>query len=266
MATEDITAAASGQAVGKAGLFLRKSSGLIRAFSPFDAFAYNIYAVSIIVAAAFSYAIALAMARCKYTFGNHIQLRWAYTDVHRLCNARHNYAEGRWRLYVAKPSIRWTVGYVLGFLIPVFGTTFFIAGNVAPGPGMVMSPTFLALGKIFNIPALITFASWLSTTVGTWWFYVFYCSLRSRSFDPWHAFLCQIPKVVVYYRLRCYSNMGRDLVSTPREHRLRAPLVTLCRQHSTGVMAMHIKKYYRWPKRTVLMGFQHQKHRSGAAS
>ena len=58
MATEGITATASGQAIGKAGLFLRKSSGLIRAFSPFDAFAYNIYAVSIIVAAAFSYAIA----------------------------------------------------------------------------------------------------------------------------------------------------------------------------------------------------------------
>ena len=41
-----------------AGLFLRKSSGLVRAFSTFDGFLYGVYANSIVVAAALSYAVA----------------------------------------------------------------------------------------------------------------------------------------------------------------------------------------------------------------
>ena len=179
MATEDITTAASGQAVGKAGLFLRKSSGLIRAFSPFDAFAYNIYAVSIIVAAAFSYAIAWQWPDANIPLAiifncvGLIPMCIVYAMLATIMpRAGGDYI---WQSRVLGGPL----GYVLGFLIPVFGTTFFIAGNVAPGPGMVMSPTFLALGKIFSIPALITFSSWLSTTVGTWWFYVFYCSFAA---------------------------------------------------------------------------------------
>jgi APA family basic amino acid/polyamine antiporter len=177
MAT-DISAPA-GQVAGKAGLFLRKSSGLIRAFSPFDAFAYNIYAVSIIVAAAFSYAIAWQWPDANIPLAiifncvGLIPMCIVYAMLATLMpRAGGDYI---WQSRVLGGPI----GYVLGFLIPVFGTTFFIAGNVAPGPGMVMSPTFLTLGKIFNSQGLITFASWLSTTVGTWWFYVFYCSFAA---------------------------------------------------------------------------------------
>jgi len=179
MATEDITATVSGHAIGKAGLFLRKSSGLIRAFSPFDAFAYNIYAVSIIVAAAFSYAIAWQWPDANIP----LAIIFNCVGLIPMCIV---YAMNATVMPRAGGDYIWQsrvlggpIGYVLGFIIPVFGTTFFIAGNVAPGPGMVMSPTFLALGKIINSQALITFASWISTTVGTWWFYVFYCSFAA---------------------------------------------------------------------------------------
>lgn len=57
MATENITPVAPWQTKGKVDQFSYKSSGLLRAFSSFDAFAYKIDAITFIVAAAFSYAI-----------------------------------------------------------------------------------------------------------------------------------------------------------------------------------------------------------------
>jgi hypothetical protein len=61
----------------------------------------------------------------------------------------------------------------------LFGPWFYMASNVAPGSSMVVAPFFISLGKMFNAPALTSFATWLISTVGTWWFYVFYCTFAA---------------------------------------------------------------------------------------
>jgi len=70
-------------------------------------------------------------------------------------------------------------GYILVFTPLLFGPWFYMASNVAPGSSMVMAPFFITLGNLLNAPALTTFATWLITKVGTWWFYVFYCSFAA---------------------------------------------------------------------------------------
>ena len=54
-----------------------------------------------------------------------------------------------------------------------------MASNVAPGASMVVAPLFITLGEMFHAPALTTFATWLISKVGTWWFYVFYCTFAA---------------------------------------------------------------------------------------
>jgi amino acid transporter len=44
---------------------------------------------------------------------------------------------------------------------------------------MVAAPLFIALANMFNAPALSTFATWLISTDGTFWFYVFYCTFSA---------------------------------------------------------------------------------------
>ncbi len=171
MATIDVPV---GQTTGKAGLFLRKSSGLIRAFSPFDGFAYAIYAVSIIVAAAFSYAIAWQWPDANIPLAIVINCLGLLPMciVYAMLSTLMPRAGGDyiWQSRVLGGPI----GYVLGFTVPVFGPWFFMASNVAPGPGMVIAPLFISLGAIFNSSALTSVATWLSTPIGGWWFYVFF--------------------------------------------------------------------------------------------
>lgn len=172
-------ATTEGSIPAKAGIFLRKSSGLIRAFSPFDAFAYDIYAVSIIVAAAFSYAIAWQWPDANIPLGivinclGFIPMCIVYAMLSTIMpRAGGDYI---WQSRVLNP----TIGYILGFVVPVFGPWFFIASNVAPGPGMVIAPFFISLGAIFNSQGLTNVASWLSTPVGGWWFFVLYVVFAS---------------------------------------------------------------------------------------
>ncbi len=181
-------------ASSQAGLFLRKSSGLIRAFSPFDGFAYNIYAVSIIVAAAFSYAIAWQWPDANIPLGiilnclGLVPMCIVYAMLSTLMpRAGGDYV---WQSRV----LGGVVGYILGFTVPVFGPWFFMASNVAPGPGMVMSPLFISLGAIFKVDAFTRIASWLSTPTGGWWFYVFYIVFASTVLILGMRFYAKIQK------------------------------------------------------------------------
>jgi hypothetical protein len=44
---------------------------------------------------------------------------------------------------------------------------------------MVFAPTLIALGNLLKVQSLTALAAKLVTPVGTWWFYVFYCTFAA---------------------------------------------------------------------------------------
>lgn len=159
---------------GKAGLFLRKSSGLVRDFTLFDGFVYGVYADSIVVAAALTYSVCYPWNDANIPLGIVI-VCLAFLPmftVYAMLTSLMPRAGGDYVWQSRALGGFW--GYILVFTPLLFGPWFYMASNVAPGSSMVAAPLFIALGDIFNAPALTQFASTLSTTVGTWWFYVFY--------------------------------------------------------------------------------------------
>ncbi len=162
-----------------AGLFLRRSSGLVRAFSIFDGFLYGVYADSIVVAAALTYAtcwpwndanIPLGIILCCLCFLPCFAVYAMMTTL--MPRAGGDYV---WQ----SRSLGGIWGYILVFTPLLFGPWFYMASNVAPGATMVFGPTLIALGEAFNSQALVGFAQTLVTPVGTWWFYVFYCTFAA---------------------------------------------------------------------------------------
>jgi APA family basic amino acid/polyamine antiporter len=159
-----------------AGLFLRKSSGLVRAFSIFDGFLYGVYANSIIVAAALSYAVAWPWNDANIPLGI-VMVCLAFIPcftVYAMLTSLMPRAGGDY-VWISR-SLGGFWGYILVFTPLLFGPWFYMASNVAPGSGMVVAPFFITLGKMFNAPALVSFATALISKTGTWWFYVFYCT------------------------------------------------------------------------------------------
>ena len=159
---------------GKAGLFLRKSSGLVRSFTLFDGFVYGVYADLIVVAAALTYSVCWPWNDANIPLGIVI-VCLAFLPmftVYAMLTSLMPRAGGDYVWQSRALGGFW--GYILVFTPLLFGPWFYMASNVAPGSSMVAAPLFIALGEIFNAPALTQFASTLSTTVGTWWFYVFY--------------------------------------------------------------------------------------------
>jgi len=162
-----------------AGLFLRKSSGLVRAFSIFDGFLYGVYANSIVVAAALSYAVAWPWNDANIPLGI-VMVCLAFIPcftVYAMLTSLMPRAGGDYVWQSRSLGGFW--GYILVFTPLLFGPWFYMASNVAPGSSMVVAPFFITLGNILNVPALITFATWLISKVGTWWFYVFYCTFAA---------------------------------------------------------------------------------------
>ncbi|HSR21008.1 MAG TPA: amino acid permease [Anaerolineales bacterium] len=162
-----------------AGLFLRKSSGLVRAFSIFDGFLYGVYADSIIVAAALSYAVAHPWNDANIPLGIVI-VCLAFIPcftVYAMLTSLMPRAGGDY-VWISR-SLGGFWGYILVFTPLLFGPWFYMASNVAPGSSMVVAPFFISLGKMFNAPGLTAFATWLISKVGTWWFYVFYCTFAA---------------------------------------------------------------------------------------
>ena len=159
-----------------AGLFLRRSSGLVRAFSIFDGFLYGVYANSIVVAAALTYAVCYAWNDANIPLGI-VLVCLAFIPtftVYALLTSLMPRAGGDY-VWVSR-SLGGFWGYILVFTTLLFGQWFYMASNVAPGATMVVAPFFISLGNIFDAPVLTSFATWLTSKAGTWWFYVFYCS------------------------------------------------------------------------------------------
>ncbi len=155
-------------------LFLRKSSGLIRAFSVFDGFLYGVYADSIVVAAALTYLVCWPWPDANIPLGILI-VCLAFLPmftVYAMLTSMMPRAGGDYVWQSRGLGGFW--GYILVFTPLLFGPWFYMASNVAPGAGMVAGPLFISLGEMLKAPALVNFAAWLSTKVGTWWFYVFY--------------------------------------------------------------------------------------------
>ena len=162
-----------------AGLFLRKSSGLVRAFSIFDGFLYGVYADSIVVAAALTYAVCwpwndanipLGIVLCCIAFIPCFTVYAMLTSL--MPRAGGDYV---WQ----SRALGGFWGYILVFTPLLFGPWFYMASNVAPGATMVFAPTLVTLGNLLNIPGLTTFATWITSKVGTWWFYVVYITFAA---------------------------------------------------------------------------------------
>ena len=162
-----------------AGLFLRKSSGLVRAFSIFDGFLYGVYADSIVVAAALTYALCWPWNDANIPLGI-ILVCLAFIPcftVYAMLTSLMPRAGGDYVWQSRALGGFW--GYILVFTPLLFGPWFYMASNVAPGSGMVVAPFFISLSNLLNLPALTTFATWLITKTGTFWFYVFYLTFAA---------------------------------------------------------------------------------------
>jgi amino acid transporter len=175
---ENTEVSPSQPAPGKGGgLFLRRSSGLVRAFSIFDGFLYGVYADSIVVAAALTYSlcwpwkdanIPLGIMLCCLAF-------LPCFTVYAMLTSLMPRAGGDYIWQSRAFGGFW--GYILTFVPLLFAPWFYMASNVAPGSTMVVAPLFISLGNILHIPGLITFAVSLTTTTGTFFFYAFYCTI-----------------------------------------------------------------------------------------
>ena len=181
-----------------AGLFLRRSSGLVRAFSIFDGFLYGVYADSIVVAAALTYAVCWPWADANIPLGI-VMCCIAFIPcfvVYAMLTSLMPRAGGDYVWQSRALGGFW--GYILVFTPLLFGPWFYMASNVAPGATMVFAPTFVTLSNLLHLPALTTFATWLTTKVGTWWFYVFYVSFAALVLGLGMKFYAKIQRWCFY--------------------------------------------------------------------
>jgi len=181
-----------------AGLFLRRSSGLVRAFSIFDGFLYGVYADSIVVAAALTYALCWPWNDANIPLGI-VMCCIAFIPcfvVYALLTSLMPRAGGDYVWQSRALGGFW--GYILVFTPLLFGPWFYMASNVAPGATMVFAPTLVTLSNLLHIPALTTFATWLTSKVGTWWFYVLYCSFAALVLGLGMKFYAKIQRWCFY--------------------------------------------------------------------
>ncbi len=155
-------------------LFVRQSSGLVRAFSTFDGFCYAIYADSIIAAAALTYAVGFSFNRANIPLGIVI-VCLAFMPAFAVYAMMTNIMPRAGGDYVWQSRILggfW--GYLLVFGPLMIGPMFYMASNVLPGATLATAPLFISLGELIGMHWPVRFASWLVTTNGQFAFYLFY--------------------------------------------------------------------------------------------
>jgi basic amino acid/polyamine antiporter, APA family len=160
-------------------LFLRRSSGLVRAFSVFDGFLYAVYADSIIVAAALTYSLTWPWPKANIPLGI-VMVCIAFLPtftVYAMLTSLMPRTGGDYVWQSRAFGGFW--GYILVFTPLLFGPWFYMASNVAPGSTMAAVPLLLSFGEIFGSRTLIDFALSLTTRSGMWWFYVLYVTFAA---------------------------------------------------------------------------------------
>ena len=127
-------------------------------------------------------------------------------------------------------------GYILVFTPLLFGPWFYMASNVAPGSSMVVAPFFITLGNILNVPALITFATWLISKVGTWWFYVFYCTFAAVVIALGMRFYAEVQRYSFFIGMAAILTWVAMLLFTSQPSS-RPPSTVSCRTTGIGATA-----------------------------
>jgi amino acid transporter len=156
------------------GLFVRRSSGLVRAFSAWDGFIYAVYADSIVAAAALTYAVGSSFNQANLPLAIVViclALVPAFTVYAMLTNLMPR-AGGD---YVWQSRV---LGGVWAFLLClgplVIGPWFYMASNVSPGATLATAPLFASLADLFNAQWPLNVAEWVVTTDGQFVFYLGY--------------------------------------------------------------------------------------------
>jgi len=160
-------------------LFLRKTSGLVRAFSVFDGFLYGVYADSIIIAAALTYSLTWPWPYANIPLGI-VMVCLAFLPtftVYAMLSSILPRVGGDYVWQSRALGGFW--GYILVFTPLLLGPWFYMASNVAPGSTMVAAPLLISLSRIFNSSVLLNIALNVGTKMGTWWFYVFYVTFAA---------------------------------------------------------------------------------------
>lgn len=162
-------------------VFLRQSSGLVRAFTWWDGLIYNVYAISVVAAATLIFSLTFVFPRANLPLGIVIACL-AFVPgcvVYSMLTTIMPRAGGD---YVWQSRI---LGGFWGFWFVFFplaiGATIFIVSNVLPGAVAFLSPLSHLLGTQLGIPALQNFGDWIATNTGQFWFFVV--------FVAWAAFV-----------------------------------------------------------------------------
>lgn len=156
-------------------LFLRKASGLTRAWNIFDGFIYCVYGASIFGAASLAYALSFPWPDANIPLAIVLNCLALYPCVIVYAmNASTMPRVGGDYVWVSR-----VFGGFWGFVLCIVGigfwTWFFIDSNVLPGTVSAVSPTFFALGIMSGNKGFVDFASWLTTTDGLWWAFIAFC-------------------------------------------------------------------------------------------
>jgi amino acid transporter len=140
----------------KETLYLRKASGLVRAFSVFDGFAYAVYADSIILAAALSYALSWPWPDANIPLGIVINCL-GFLPVFVVYAALTSVMPRSGGEYIwLSRTFGGFWGWLFAFFPWMFGPMFYIASNAFPGTVMAVSPLLVVAGKLTGDQGLIS--------------------------------------------------------------------------------------------------------------
>jgi APA family basic amino acid/polyamine antiporter len=177
-------------------VFLRPSSGLVRAFTWWDGLIYNIYAISVVAACTLIFSLTFVFPGANLPLGIVIACL-AFVPgcvVYAMLTTVMPRAGGD---YVWQSRI---LGGFWGFWFVFFplaiGATIFIVSNVLPGAVAFISPLAHVVGNLTGITALEDFGNWIATSAGQFWFFVVFLA--------WAAF-------VVGSGMRFYAQVQRYL-------------------------------------------------------
>jgi APA family basic amino acid/polyamine antiporter len=158
----------------KETLFLRRASGLVRAFSVFDGFAYAVFAVAIVEATALSYALSYPWPDANIPLGivlNCVGLVPVFI-VYAALTATMPRSGGEYVWLSRSFGGLW--GWLFTFFPWMIGPMFYLVSNAFPGTVMAVSPTLTVTGKLIGNDGLVSLSSWLTTSDGLFAFGVLY--------------------------------------------------------------------------------------------